>query len=226
MRLPVVTILQIHSHCRYLLRQRAIHRHGPSLQALQTAAPGVHDGTFTFRAFGIRYRCYNCPLSTPSTCRCLTPLCPYTLLLLHQEITSLTLTSVFLAVIDALFRAGWLHSAINAATRNNPTARSDGRTALNTIFLAVFMNVLCIAPPLPSSPPPLPSPHPVRFLVPPNPLSRSAYTLFFLDRDRINSFPRRLQHPFSLPFWRLGMASFGVLMGCTSHADAFKTLES
>jgi hypothetical protein len=47
-----------------------------------------------------------------------------------------------------------------------------------------------------------------------------------MDRDRINSFPRRLQHPFSLPFWRMSLASCKLLMGCASIADALKNLET
>lgn len=113
-----------------------------------------------------------------------------------KEISYLTATSVFLAVFDMLFRAGWIHDAINDATENNATARANGRTALNTIFLIVFMNIM------------------------------SAYTLFFMDRDRIRALPRRLQHPFSLGFWRLGRAAGVMLMDATRILEATQRMET
>jgi hypothetical protein len=117
-----------------------------------------------------------------------------------------------------LFRAGWIHDAINDATENNPTARANGRTALNTIFLIIFMNIMC------------PSPSFLSFIisnpVPPPPPSRSAYTLFFMDRDRILALPRRLQHPFSLGFWRLGRAAGVMLMDATRILEATQRMET
>ncbi len=115
-----------------------------------------------------------------------------------------------------LFRTGWIHSAINGATENDGVARANGRTALNTLFLIIFMNVMCCLP--------------LSLYLFPCPFqslsSRSAYTLFFMDRDRIRAFPRRLQHPFSLCFWRLGLAACSMLLGATDISDAARRLET
>jgi hypothetical protein len=123
-----------------------------------------------------------------------------------------------LAVFDMLFRAGWIHSAVNNATENDPTARADGRTALNTIFLIVFMNIMCVLPLIF-----IIYPLQLHFPVPP---SRSSYTLFFMDRDRICALPRRLQHPFSLGFWRLGRAACVMLVDAARITEATQRMET
>jgi hypothetical protein len=46
-----------------------------------------------------------------------------------------------------------------------------------------------------------------------------------MDRDRINAFPRRMQHPFSLCFWRLGRAALSVLIDTSNIIDATQQLQ-
>ncbi len=73
----------------------------------------------------------------------LSPAFPSAYLPCHeQEISCLTITSGFLAVFDTLFRTGWVQSAINNASEDNPTARANGRTAFNALFLIIFMNTM------------------------------------------------------------------------------------
>jgi hypothetical protein len=194
----------VRDHRRHLPGQHLLHHRRAPLQAAQALTSSFYHG-----AQHALHPGHTSPTALPPT-------------LLPQEISYLTATSVFLAVLDMLFRTGWIHSAINSATENDGAARANGRIALNTIFLIIFMNVMCCLPlSLSLSLSFFLLPHPFQSLS-----SRSAYTLFFMDRDRIQAFPRRLQHPFSLCFWRLGLAACSMLFGATDIADSARRLET
>jgi hypothetical protein len=196
---------QIRSHWNNFLRQCAFHHVGKAIQASETVAAGLYFGIICFLQLkylpGVSAHILNISRLTP---------CPDV-----QEISSLTLTSGFLVVLDIFFRAGWLHSAINAATENDAVARANGRTALNSIFLIIFMNIMsgpsvsaCLSS----------APTEIHFCF------RSAYTLYYMDRDRFMSFPPRF-HPFSLAFWRMGRKACAVIMGFISLQESSKVLE-